>query len=148
MSWLISIINIQDDNRLPLGSREEVIAVVANALPGIVLECPPIPPQDILDIMPPILRESALNPDLEATYEVDDLHIRFCALNQPVLDWINAEVRGNDDPSPVLASLCGSRNWSVVDVDNQIVDLAKTSDSAWERFRKWRDFAFQQAKLK
>jgi hypothetical protein len=148
MSWDVSIVK-GVDARVPLGSREFVVAAVANALPGIVMECPPIPPQEMLDMMPETIREGALNPCLEATYDVGNLSIRFYALNQPVVHWINAEVRGNEDPLPVLASVCRPNEWSVVDAsDKQIVDLDSASESAWHRFRKWRDFAFQQGKAR
>ncbi len=90
MGWDISIINGDVNDRMPLGPREVVIAAVAKALPGVVMECPPIPPKEMLDIMPPIIREDALNPNLEAVCDIGDLTIRFYALNQPVLHWINA----------------------------------------------------------
>ena len=95
--------------------------------------------------MPPTIREGALKPNLQARYEHNDLSIQFYALDHPTVQWINAEVRGNDDPLPVLAAICLPQNWLVLDSgDNTIVRLDQTQSSAWDRFREWRNNAFRQ----
>jgi hypothetical protein len=143
--WEITIINGTTEHPLPLGSREEVSAAFAESLPGVSLERPPIPPPEILDQMPPILREAVLRPKLEADFEQDDLSIQFYANDEQVLQWVNGEVRGEGDPVPALAALCLDRGWSVIDcTDKSIVDLRAGRNPAWERFRKWRDKAINQ----
>ena len=137
MPWEISIINGTIEDPKPLGTRDEVIAAFSQSLPGVLLQRRPPPPPEILDQMPPFVRESMLLPKLEADFEMDDLSIQFYANDDPVLQWVNGEVRGNDDPIPILASLCLSRGWSVMDAsDSSIVNLSSASESSgWERFR-------------
>ena len=146
MPWEISIINGSINSPKPLGTREEVIAAIAEALPGVSLERPPVPPKEILDQMPPFVREAMLRPRLEADFEAEGFSIQFYANDQPVLDWVNGEVRGNGDPIPALAAICVKRGWSVIDgSDKSVVDLASRNRvPAWERFRKWRDKAINE----
>jgi hypothetical protein len=113
--WDISIINGTVEQPKPLGSRKDVIAAFAESLPGVSLERVPAPPPEILDQMSAIVRESLLRPNLEADFETDDLSIRFYTTDEPVLQWVNCEVRGNGDPIPALAALCLDRGWSVID---------------------------------
>lgn len=148
MPWEISIINGTTEDPKSLGTREDVIAAFAQSLPGVLLQRRPTPPPEILDQMPPFVRESMLLPKLEADFEMGDLSIQFYANDDPVLQWVNGEVRGNDDPIPVLASLCLGRGWSVMDSsDKSIVNLASASESSgWDRFRKWRDKVILEAR--
>jgi|ERR1043166_2130524 hypothetical protein len=148
MPWEISIIKGTIEDRKPLGTREDVIAAFSQSLPGVLLQRRPALPPEILDQMPPFVRESMLLPKLEADFEMGDLSIQFYANDEPVLQWVNGEVRGNDDPIPMLASLCSGRGWSVMDAsDRSIVNLASASESSgWERFRKWRDKVILEAR--
>src|SRR5262249_28667458 len=132
----------------PLGSREDVIAAFAESLPGVLLQRRSAPPPEILDQMPPFAREAMMRPSLEADFELDDLSIQFYANDEAILQWVNGEVRGNDDPIPILASLCLGRGWSVMDAsDKSIVNLsAPSGTSGWERFRKWRDKVILEAR--
>src|SRR5690349_5731080 len=93
--WEISIINGTIENPKPLGSREDVIAAFAESLPGVLLQRQPAPPPEILDQVPPFAREALLRPSLEADFEIDDLSIHFQTNDEPTLQWINGEVRGN-----------------------------------------------------
>ena len=146
MPWEITIINGSVERPKPLGTREEVIAVFAEALPGVLLRQPPAPPQEWLDQMPSDLREAMLRPRLEAEFEAEDVSIQFYASHEPVLERVNGEVRGNGDPIPALAAICVKRGWSVIDsAEQSIVNLSSGSGApAWERFRKWRDKAINE----
>jgi len=148
MPWEISIINGTVEDPKPLGSRDDVIAAFADSLPGVVLQRRPAPPPEILDQMPQVVREAMLRPSLGADFEIDDLSIQFYTNDEPTLRWVNGEVRGNGDPIPVLAALCTSRGWSVMDSsDKSIVNLSSASETrGWERFRKWRDKVISEAR--
>lgn len=147
MPWEISIINGTVEAPLPLGSREDVIAAFAESLPGVSLQRSPAPPAEILDQMPLCVREAMLRPSLEAEFDTDDLSIQFHTNDDPVLLWVNADVRGNGNPIPPLAALCQDRGWSVIDqADKSTVGLASSDAPAWERFRKWRDIAINECR--
>jgi hypothetical protein len=147
MPWELTIINGTPDNRKPLGSRDDVIAALAKALPGAELQRPPIPPEEILAMLPPVLRDAVTRPKLEADFECDEFSIQFYTSDTPELDCIHAEVRGNGDPLPLLQSLCLDTGWSIIDDSKRVVvDLTKTSAEAWDSFRQWRDTALRQLK--
>lgn len=148
MPWEISIINGTLENPKPLGSRQDVITAFADSLPGVALQRRPAPPPEILDQMPPVVREAMLRPSLEADFESEDLSIQFYANDEPTLHWVNGEVRGDGDPIPALAALCLNRGWSVIDSsDRSIVDLSSASGSSgWGLFCKWRDRVISEAR--
>jgi len=140
MPWEVTIINGTPDSRKPLGTRDEVIAALASALPGVALRRPPTPPQEFLDMMPQAVREAMTRPKLEADFEHEDYSMQFYAADAPQILSINVEVRGNGDPLPSLRSVCADTSWSVLDVgEDRLVDLEATDASSWERFREWRD---------
>jgi hypothetical protein len=143
--WEISIINGSVGQPRPLGTREEVKAAFAEALPGVRLQRPPIPAAEFLEQMPPVLRQAVMRPRLEADFESGDICIQFYANDEPVLRWVNGEVRGNGDPRPALAAICANRGWSVIDAsDKSVVDLTAARIPAWDRFRAYRDYAIDQ----
>jgi hypothetical protein len=129
-----------------LGTREDVIAAFAEALPGVSLAPPPAPPREFLEQMPPELRKILLRPKLEADFAAGDISIQFYADDAPQLDWVGGEVRGDGDPRPALAAVCVKRGWSVFDISAKtFVDLsAPDAAGGWERFRKWRDRAIRE----
>jgi hypothetical protein len=146
MPWEVTIV-ASEDQRKPLGTREEVIARVSAALPGVALQQPPVPPPQILAQMPEIVRESMLRPRLEADFETDEFVIQFFANATPTLYWIGAEVRGNGNPLPALAELCLPNGWLLIDASaKSLVDMSATSAPEWDRFRKWRDRAIGSVK--
>jgi hypothetical protein len=144
--WEISIINGTKEQPKPLGSREDVIAAFAESLPGVSLRRSPAPPPELLEHVPLYAREGFLRPSLEAELDSGEMLIRFEANDEPVLQWLIAEVRGNGDPIPVLSALCSSRGWSVIDSSTKsVVDLSAGSGGAeWKRFCEWRDIALSQ----
>ena len=145
MPWEITIINGTRDGRKPLGLRDDVIAALAEAVPGVELQRPPMPPEEMLAMMPRAVRDAMTRPKLEADFEHDDLSIQFYTSDTPEIDWINAEVRGNGDTLPVLHSICSNTGWSVIDVgENVIVDVANANSESWDSFRQWRDKAIRQ----
>jgi hypothetical protein len=146
MPWEIRIVNGTADAPIPLGTREEVIAAFAEALPGLTLAPPPPPPPEFLEAMPAALREIILRPKLEASFEAADLSIQFYADDAPLLHWVGGEVRGNGDPRPALASICAKRGWSALDISTASkLDLSPRGDApGWKRFQEWRDRAIRE----
>ena len=148
MPWEITIINGTPEARQPLGTREDVVAAIAEALPGALLQQPPVPSPELLQHMPPAVRDAVLRPKLEADFEADDFSIQFYTSDEPIVHWVNGEVRGNGDPLPALAAICAKTGWSVIDAaEKSVVDL-RSRDGApqWERFRQWRDRSIEQIK--
>jgi hypothetical protein len=147
MPWDITIVNAKD-RRMPLGAREEVIARFAAALPGVVLQLAPGPSPEIVAQMPEVLREHFNRPrPLNAELITDEYSIHFFTDNQPEIDSIGAEVRGNGNPLPALAALCQPNGWAVVnDADGNEVELASASAEQWDQFRQWRDKAINSLK--
>jgi hypothetical protein len=146
--WEISIINGTPEHSEPLGLREDVIDAFAKSLPGVSLQREPPLPTEILNKMPLWAREDMLLPRLAGIFETDELFIRFSAYDEPVIKWVNGEVRGNGDPIPSLAALCLDRGWSVLSLYNKsIVNLSSSSGSpAWKQFCKWRDKAIAEGR--
>lgn len=145
MPWEITIINGTTVDRQPLGTREHVIDALAAAVPGLELQRPPMPPKEMLEMMPPAVRDAMARPKLEADFENEEYSIQFYTSDTPTIDWINAEVRGDGDPLPVLHSICSDTGWSVIDVaENVVVDLTTADAASWNSFRKWRDKALRQ----
>jgi hypothetical protein len=144
MPWEISIVRSATDPDLPLGTRQEVIGAVSTALPGVSLECPPLPPKEIWDSIPAIIQESFLRKSLEGLYEGDEFSIRFFTSDSPQIRFLCAEVRGNGDPIPILAKLCVPNGWLVIsDADKSVVELDSPNASQWDAFRNFRDKAIQ-----
>lgn len=145
MPWDITIIRGTVADRQPLGTQEEVLAAFAESL-QLEFEQPGSPPQALLEIMPPSVREAMVRKRLAADFEAGDLSIQFYASDEPILDCVNAEVRGNGDPLPALAAVCVKQGWSVIDcTTNTLLDLTSVAGSpAWERFCTWRDQALDQ----
>ena len=139
MPWDVTIV-ASEDRRKPLGERDDVIARVGKALPGVVLQQPPGPPPEMLAQMPGGVRQTFMRPKLEADFEGEGFSIQFYAADLLTLHSIGAEVRGEGNPLPTLAAVCVPNGWMVIDAgDNSVVDLSSGSSQEWERFRKWRD---------
>ena len=146
MPWEITIINGTPEARKPLGSRDDVIAAIAEALPGVLLQQPPGPPPEWLQQMPPAVRDAVLRPKLEADFEAGDFSIQFYTSDEPVVHWVNGEVRGDGNPLPALAAICAKTRWSVIDAaQKSVIDLSSRDGAPeWEQFRRWRDRAIRQ----
>jgi hypothetical protein len=60
----------------------------------------------------------------QADYEGDGFSMRFYGFDAQPLSTVYAEVRGNGNPSPILAALCCPNQWVAIDVANrQPIDL-------------------------
>jgi len=146
MPWEITIVNAATVPT-PLGQRDEVIAKFAAAFPGLLLQPPPGPSAEFLEMMPAIIRQNMLRPRLAANFEGEGFIIQFYAGDTPLLESVGAEVRGDGNPIPALAALCVPNGWGVVNVsDGSIVELSQIAAPEWERFRKWRDTAVRSLK--
>jgi hypothetical protein len=127
---LWTIINGSIEQAHPLGTREEVAAVLAETLPGVLLDRAPILDPELLlgpelsKLIEPIDRETWQEPRLEANFEADDFSILFCSIDQPVIDWLNVRVHGEGDPRPILTKICAERGWTVINPEiRSVVDL-------------------------
>jgi hypothetical protein len=147
MPWELTIVNGKDRQQ-PLGERDDVIARVAAALPGAVLQPAPGPGPEIIAQMPEVLREHfSRRRQLNAEFEGGEFSIQFYAGDRSQIESIGVEVRGNGNPMPALAALCQPNGWAVINnADDTALDLAATDSSEWETFRAWRDGAIARLK--
>jgi hypothetical protein len=147
MPWELTIVNAKDRNK-PLGERSGVIARIAAALPGVVLEEAPGPDPEMIAQMPPSLREHFMRPrPLNADFEGSDFSIQFYAENEPQIKALGVEVRGEGSPVSSLAAICVPNGWALINnADDMVVDLAATNSAEWEEFRAWRDKAVASLK--
>ena len=144
MAWDIVIISAKGKST-PLGDRADVVARFAAALPGLRLAAPPVPPPDVLEQMPEVVRNNLLT-ELQADFEAPEILIQFYTHNEPVIRFVCAEVRGDGNPVPALAALCVPNGWAVLDsADKSLVDLSANASPEWDRFRAWRNKAFGQS---
>ena len=94
-------------------------------------------------MMPEVLRDAISRPRLEADFEDGDYSIQFSTSDDPIIDSIIAEVRGNGNPIPVLHSICVDTGWCVIDAAENVVDLTTADTASWDNFREWRDKALR-----
>jgi len=138
MPWEITIVNEVADR--PLGDRQTVCGWLAEALPGVALRPPPLPPSQALEAMSAAVREAFLRPRLEAVYEADDFSLEFFCGDEAEIGFLQADVRGSGNPLPLLRRLCGARGWAVISAaDRSTVDLSAEVPAQWQRFCDWRD---------
>ena len=144
MPWEISIINGTRETPKALGRFEDVNAELNRAL-GVMLKRRPVPPKEWLDQMPESVGEAMLKPWIQADFEGADFSIHFYTVDAPILESVNAEVRGNGSPLPALFAICENTGWSVFDHStNSMINLLSAGDpKGWEQFRKWRDKAIR-----
>jgi hypothetical protein len=147
VSWDASIVKDPNDDSVPLGDLDVVLSKLSAAVPGLVMEKPPIPPPETLAMMPDVIREAALrNDEYFGSYEDDELYIAFmCYDHVPAVRFISLEVRGRGNPLPILAAIAAPNGWSVVDSsDDSVVDLSAATIPGWEEFRTSCNEAFGQ----
>lgn len=126
----------------PLGSRDDVIRSIREALPELAWgESGGFPPE-ILAKFPPEIAAIIAKPKLRAVYDTDELYLNLYGFEQEPIGYLHAEVRGTGNPVPLLARLCAGRFWSVVsDTDGSFVDLTAASAPQWDGFQAYRDRA-------
>jgi hypothetical protein len=152
MPWEVKI---RKPGSEPLGSRAEVVGLIAAAVPAIEwIEDPPLLDQikdmpdhsfhQLLPTWPEETRAYFSQPHLRGDYLEADLSIRLYGFEAVPLTCVHAEVRGNGNPLPVLAAICRGNGWVVVESDGGTpVELAGATAPGWERFRQYRDEAIR-----
>ncbi len=144
MPWDITIVNGRE-RQLPLGERDDVIARVAAALPGIIFGRPPGLPADVIAQTPAVLRAHFQeSPRLVADFVAGGISTQFYTDDEPLIRTIGVEVRGDGNPVPVLAAVCQPNGWAAVNgINGEVVDLSANESPAWEQFVGWRDAAVE-----
>jgi hypothetical protein len=164
MPWEITLVNYEGNpalsyrapdrpEPLPLGSKQSVVERISSCVPELEwYEEPPMtemiqrfpdhPFRELLASWPEEMRARASRPKLRAIYDQGDLSMELYGFDEDPLKFLCIEVRGNDDPLPLLRRLCVPNGWSVVDdADGSFLDLSTDRAGGWERFRNWRDTA-------
>lgn len=140
MPWEITLINGPSPDDSTLGTQTEVLAKIAEALPGSQFATGPSMPAELLAQMPEEMRAALSRPKLEGVFEHEDYAIQFYGTAEEHIRYLHAEVRGNGDPLPALKSLSDATGWSIWDdAEQKPIDLASTERNGWTAFCEWRD---------
>lgn len=74
-------------------------------------------------------------------YEDDGFSIEFCLGQDPDVNGIVVEVRGNRDPMGAIDELLCVNEWDIRDADARV-----PRKESWDKFTKWRDEAVESSK--
>jgi hypothetical protein len=145
MPWELTI---RRADNAPMGPIDVVRKKMIDSLPGLQFYMEPSGAEKLAAseargiVMPDVIREMwQRQPALEqADYEGDAFHIRLFGFGEVPLFSVDAEIRGNGNPLPVIAALCRPNGWIAIDLANrQPVDLEAEAASGWKSFTNWRD---------
>jgi hypothetical protein len=82
---------------------------------------------------------------LHAVYSSEDLTISIFGFESQPLNRLHAEIRGNQNPAPILRTLCVQNSWSALDDQTgSAIDLNDTIPTQWLEFMGYRDSILQE----
>ena len=126
----------------PLGTRDEVVSAIREAVPELEWGVSGGLPPEILAKFSPELATLMGKPKLGAVYDRDDVYLTLYGFEQEPMKYVCGEVRGRGNPVPLLARMCAGRGWSVVSgTDGSFVDLSAATAPQWDGFQAYRDRA-------
>ncbi len=77
---------------------------------------------------------------LYAVYNTDDFAITIYGFEAQPLARLHAEIRGNQNPGPILRSLCSRNAWITIDDQTgATIDLSETTPKQWLDFCGYQD---------
>ena len=138
-----------DKNRqLPLGTLDEVRDHISSLLPGIEWHVEP----SLIEMMKANgsglwknwderMIADASKPKLKATLIRDDMSFEMFGFEQDgPLRFFLLDVRGRENPLPLLRALCETKGWSIAEMgkDGEYLDL--TGSSAQDRWDGWQRY--------
>jgi hypothetical protein len=139
MHWHL---HISSSDGRPLGTRDEVVAQISTALPGLRWAEGPssfdelgnIPGHPFLGLPWTAEQRAVFSlPKLTGTYDSGDFGLEIGGLECCPLTSFSVTVHGEGNPLPALRNVCQPAGWSVVDEAGQRLDL---DDAAWESYRQ------------
>jgi hypothetical protein len=155
MPWEVTIRRADGSS---LGDRGEVVRRISEAVSAMTwVEEPPFlerikdmpdhPFHALIPTWPEEVRASFSRPKLYGDFEGDRFSIRVYGFEGQPISAVNAEVRGDGNPMPVLAALCLPNGWVAIDNrSGQPVELSGGAAAGWEEFRQYRDRAIDSIK--
>jgi hypothetical protein len=128
-----------DERReLPLGTLDEVRNHISTVLPEIKWSVEP----PLIEMM----KAAASIPKLQAVYYRANLSIEMFGFEQNgPLRFVLMDVRGSDNPIPILRKLCEPRGWSFAEMskDGEFLDLSG-NDKRWDNWQHYLNYAIDQ----
>jgi hypothetical protein len=142
MPWDITLVSAAGNPPAPLGSRDEVVRAIREAVPEFEWHQSGGLPPELLAQFSPETAAIMARPKLQAVYDHDDLYVALYGFEQDPMKYVCGEVRGRGNPVPLLARLCADRGWSVVScTDGSVVGLTAAAAPQWDGFQAYRDRA-------
>ena len=79
-------------------------------------------------------------------FEGNGVTLEFYFGSESVLNTLTIEVRGEENPLPILRQLCDAYGWQVRGPNGKIIDLESGVSSEWRDFIKYRVSAIDKIK--
>lgn len=139
-----------------MGSKDEIVAWLSQALPSIEWEVEPAMIERIKDMpdhpfhkLLPTWDESTRAhmsiPHLRGHYTAGPLYIEFFSFEREPIEFIHTNIRGTGNSIPALAVICLPRGWVAEDFcENKQIDLTTADADGWKAFQQYRDDAIQR----
>jgi hypothetical protein len=164
MPWELTLVNYDgkpprfrkdaDERReLPLGTLEEVRKHISTVLPEIewsveppLIEMMKATGSNLWEDWDEEMKAAASIPKLQAVYYRENLSIEMFGFEQNgPLRFVLMDVRGSDNPIPILRKLCEPRGWSFAEMskDGEFLDLSG-NDTRWDNWQHYLNYAIDQ----
>jgi hypothetical protein len=147
MPWEVTI---RSPDNAALGDAATVREKITAAIPGIQFHVEPSGAEQIIAAraigveFPDAIRKhmEGRPARLQAEFEGDAFYMQLYGFDSQPLCMIHLEIRGNGNPMPALAALCVRNGWVAIEnASGQPLNLADSTASGWQSFRKYRDGA-------
>ena len=140
MPWEVTLLRI---DRQPMGELSSLRTCIESAVPDVQYHTEPSGLEKLEAAkkmgveFPDVLRTHFENlpAKLNAVYIAENLMVRIYGFESQPLTKLHAEIRGNENPVPVLRQLCALNSW--IALDDQSGTNIELSDAAP---KQWLDF--------
>lgn len=140
MPWEVTLLRI---DRQPMGELGSLRTCIESAVPDVQYHTEPSGLEKLEAAkkmgveFPDVLRTHFENlpAKLNAVYVAENLMVRIYGFESQPLTKLHAEIRGNENPVPVLRQLCALNSW--IALDDQSGTNIELSDAAP---KQWLDF--------
>jgi hypothetical protein len=101
----------------------------------------------LFESWPEETRAALSRPIIKGLLVADDFSLEIYGCDSDSVDSFSIWVRGTGNPIGLLASLCRTNGWRLIDDGTQAtVDFNQVSAQGWEDFTNWRDRALDTLK--
>jgi hypothetical protein len=150
MPWEVTLQRIDGQ---PMGELAALRAGIESAIPGIQYHTEPSGLERLEAArkmgveFPDVLRTHFENlpAKLNAVFVTENLMVRIYGFESRPLTRLHAEIRGNENPAPVLRQLCALNSWIAVDDQSGTdIELSDASPKQWLNFLGYIDSIRQE----